>query len=339
MKVAPANINNTINQLPPITRVVLLYGPDYGLVEERAKILKNNFLGESYEDSQYIQLYESQIKENPNIILENAYIVALFGENKKCIVIAEAKDFLTKKIDEYLQKTDADTLLIIKAQELSPSSSLRKLCENASNEVLAIPCYVDNAISLRQNILDKLKKEAITIDNTALTALTSLLGNDRGITNTEIEKLIVYAYDKKNINLTDVEELIADNSLAAIDKFIYALFDLNTSLAYSMIDNLLEENNPVVIVRSIISHTQKLLLAKILMEEKNMNVEMALKEIRPPIFFSYVNSFKVQIDIWRAESLKNLLNKLIYLEIDLKINSNVDKLLLKDIILKRFTKK
>ncbi|MDR2008528.1 MAG: DNA polymerase III subunit delta [Alphaproteobacteria bacterium] len=338
MKITTNNIATSINNLPPHTRVVLLYGADYGLVEERSITLKNNFLGKDYEDSQYIQIYESTFKENLNIIAEQAYSIALFGENKKCIVVNEAKDFLSKKLGEYLEKPDPTTLLIIKAGELSPSSSLRKLCENADESVLAIPAYVDTPATMRQNIAEKLKKEGINIESSALNLLVALLGNDRGITNSEIEKIAIYAAATKNISVNDVDAIIANNALGAVDKFVYACFDLETNLAYSMVNILLEENNPIVLVRSIASHIQKLLLVKILMND-GTNIDMAMKEIKPPIFFTQVNSFKNQVMMWSADKLKKLLEQIIYLEISLKTNGNIDEILLKDMILKRFLKK
>ncbi|MCL2567521.1 MAG: DNA polymerase III subunit delta [Alphaproteobacteria bacterium] len=338
MKIATASITSTINNLPSKTRAVLLYGPDYGLVDARASILRKNFLGDNFEDSQYIQIYEAAFKENPNIIAENAYTVSLFGDDKKCIVVAEAKDFLSKKLEEYLKSPDPATLLIVKANELSPSSSLRKLCENADDSTLAIPCYVDTPAALRANILEKLKKDGISIETGALNLLVALLGNDRGITNMELEKIALFAADSKNITAINVEALIANNSLNAVDKFVYALFDFNADFAYSMVNPLLEENNSIVLLRGILTHVQKLLLVKILMEN-GASIDVAIKEIKPPIFFAQLNNFKAQVQAWSLFNLKKLLRQIIYLEIDLKTNSSIDELLFKDIILKKFLKR
>jgi DNA polymerase-3 subunit delta len=153
----------------------------------------------------------------------------------------------------------------------------------------------------------------------------------------ELEKLALYATHKKNINVVDVEELISNNSLSALDKFVYACFDRDDS-AYSMASPLLEENNHIALVRSIITHTQKLLLVKSYLEE-GKSLEGALQEIKPPIFFSYVASFKAQVSLWSEDNLKKLLNDLIYLEIATKTHSNIADTLLKDIILKKFLKK
>lgn len=338
MKVSPAKISSTISSLPSSTRVVLLYGPDYGLVDERTNVLKTNFLGKAYEESQFVQIFDSQFKENPNIIAEQAYSISLFGENKKFIVIREGKDGISKKLSEYIDDPDVATLLVVKAQELSPSSTLRKLCESAKEHVLAIPCYADNAISIRQTILERLKKEEININPDALVLLVNSLGNDRGITNSELDKIILYAYNSKNIIKEDIENLIANNSLTAMDKFIYALFDLDTSSAYKMIDSILEDNNPINVLRSILNHVQRLMLVK-MMCEKPMSVDMALKEIKPPVFFSFVDSFKRQLGIWPTPKLQKLLDTLLYLEIELKTNSNIGNIIIKDLIIKQFIKK
>jgi DNA polymerase-3 subunit delta len=338
MKVASAKINSTILSLPPSTRVVLLYGSDYGLVDERANILKANFLGKQYDESQFIQIFENQIKENPSIITEQAYSISLFGENKKFIVVREAKDSISKKLSEYIENPDNETLLVLKAQELTPSSSLRKLCENSYDSVLAIPCYVDNAISLRQTILERLKKDGISINPDALVLMVNSLGNDRGITNSELEKIVLYAYNTKNIASLDVENLIDNNSLTALDKFVYACFDLNTNSAYEMINNILEDNNPINVVRALSNHVQKLLLVKALCDQP-ISIDMALKEIKPPVFFSFVDSFKRQVSTWSTLKLQKLIDKLLYLEIELKTNSNIGNIIIKDLVIKQFSKK
>ncbi len=338
MKISAGKINSVINSLPTTVRVILLFGADYGLVDERTDILKNNFLGKSYDNSQFVQLFDSQIKENPNILLEQACSISLFGENKKFIVIREGKDSITKKLSEYIENPYSETLVVIKAKELTPASSLRRLCENAPDPVLCIPCYVDNVISLKQTILEKLKKEEIKIDPDALSLMISYLGNDRGITNSEIEKISLYAYNTKNLTKKDIENIVANNSLTALDKFIYALFDLDTKYSYSMVDSLLEENSSIHILRSISSHVQKLLLIKALCEQP-MSIDMALKEIKPPIFFSYVDSFKRQVTSWSKLRLQKLLDNLIYLEIELKTNGNIGNIIIKDSILKQFIKK
>jgi DNA polymerase-3 subunit delta len=316
MKISTSSINSFLQNIPSNTKLVLLYGPDSGLITQRSQLIKKNYLGEKYDESQYIQIFENSLKENPDKLIEEAFSVSLFGENKKLIILREAKDFLTKIIKDYINKTDQNTLVVIQAEDLSPSSSLRKLAEG-EDMIAAIPCYLDNQATLKQYIMETLNKEGYKIDSPALAYLLDNLGNDREISAKELEKLMLYKYKEKNIKLEDVENLVVNNASVFLDKLIYAFFNKNYIEAYKNLLILLEENHVVVIVRSLINHTNRLIYIK---ESINLseNIDVALKSLRPPVFFTHVDSFKRQVSLYSLEELYKILELFINIEVDSK---------------------
>ncbi len=334
MKIQPAQVNKFINKIPENIRIVLLYGSDYGLIVERINTIRRAFLGSNYEETQNIRIEDNAIKQNPNIIIEESFTASLFGENKKFILVREAKDSLTKTLNDYFENPAKEVLMVFQAEELSTSSSLRKTCESAKySHIATIPCYSDNEISLKHNILNKLPAD-FQISQEAIAYLLLNLGNDRGITSSELDKLLLYSHEKRVITLRDVEEVIADSMLISIDKFTYALFSYELDTAYELINNLLEEYNPVVLIRAIINHIHKLLHVKTLISTTPL--EQVLQELRPPIFFAHINKFKQQVNFWESSKLKKLMEKSYELEKQLKTYSTCGNIIIKDFIIKQF---
>ena len=109
----------------------------------------------------------------------------------------------------------ANALTIIEAGELSPRSGLRKMFEKAKRAV-ALPCYVDGPGDVRALAMSTAANEDLTFDKDALDLLVSLLGEDRGVSRSEIDKLILYKglKDQRDapgqISLDDVKIMLVD---------------------------------------------------------------------------------------------------------------------------------
>lgn len=336
MKLQPKQIHNFLKDLPINTTFILIYGVDNGLVREYTQHLKKQYLGTDFETSQLIYLSTTTLKEQPNRLQEEAFSIPLFGENKKLIILENAKDALTNLLKAYLTKPDESTLIIAQADELPPSSSLRKLAESSLNNVYALACYKDNQATINANIQNTLANQGYEITTNALNLLTSYLGNDRAITNNEIEKIMLYTAQHKYIEVHHVETIVANNSDIAIDKLIYSLFLKQPQKAYILLESLLNDFNPIMIVRSLINHTLRLLQVQNELQKGN-SYDSVVASLKPPIFFMNKVPFKQQVNSWQTTKLEQLLDELNTLEIQTKTKASIAPLLLKNFILKTFS--
>ena len=329
MKIQNKDNNSFIKNIPKNIKIILLYGQDAGLINQYLLDIKSNFFPQQIEEGQYIQLFEEDIKEEPSVILEQALSVSLFGDTKKLIVVKEAKDYLTKIIKDYITYNHNDILLVLIASELTASSSLRKLCEQ-EDIIATIACYLDSNITLRQYIIDVIKNNQYTIDNDSINYLVNNLGNDRSITKNELDKLMLYTYNKKSILLQDVLDVVASSESVYLDKLIYSFFNNQKQEAYKYLLILLEDNHSVVIIRTLINHVQKIMLAKSYC--LTTDIDNAIKYMKPPIFFSHITSFKQQVNKIDNNTLQTLLNDLLYIEIQAKTISYFGEIELKKFI-------
>lgn len=336
MKIANNSINNFIHNLPSNIKTILLFGKDNGLAEERIALIKKTFLGNNFNNAEAAcNFYYSDVKDNFAKVVEELNENSLFWRGKKMVVIRYCSEAITKDIKSTLTNNEihSESLLVLHAEDLSATSNLRKFYES-DNNCAALPCYLDDERTLRAVIIERIKNANYTISEDAINYLVNNLGNNRGITNKELEKLLLYKHNTDNhITLEDVSLIIDANLSVLLDKIHFTLFNLEISKAYRYIEKLLEEENAIFIIRGLANHVFRLLYAKSLITS-GKTIEEALKLIFPPIFFTYVANFKQQISLWSLENLQTLLKKLIDAEIYAKLNSSLGDTIVKDLVVK-----
>ena len=94
-------------------------------------------------------------------------------------------------------------LIFILANKLDKKSKIRNLFEK-DNELICIPCYEDNAISLNKIVNLEIKKSDIKISQESINLLIDRSSGDRQNLKNELEKIKSYAYKKKVINIKGV---------------------------------------------------------------------------------------------------------------------------------------
>jgi DNA polymerase-3 subunit delta len=332
MKIKPSEIKKFINGIPKNNiAMILLYGPDVGLSKIRSNEIVKSYLGESYQLEQKIILYDNILKENPSKLQESALSMSLFGDSKKAIIIKDATDTLNKLLKEYIDNPDDVTLVVIEAGDLPSTSSLRKLCD--SNSLCAsIPAYVDTIETLNEYIANFFNEHKYKVDQDALIWLCNNLGNDRGISEQELQKLLLYKHQDKHITINAVETIIVDNSASSIDKLVYHVFNKNIVEAYKYLAVLLDEYHSVVLIRSLLNHCIRLLQVKALVEAGG-DVKTSMLVLRPPVFFSLERDFIMQINQYSLDELKDILNQILNIEINSKTIAYLGELQLKQLII------
>ena len=112
---------------------------------------------------------------------------------------------------------------MIEAGDLTAKSPLRTAVERSPLAV-ALPCYGDEQRDLSSLIDEIVRHNGQKIAPDAKISLASLLGSDRLLSRQEIEKLAVFALGKPQIEVADVEAIIADSSALLVDQIIDHVF-------------------------------------------------------------------------------------------------------------------
>lgn len=200
--------------------VVLVYGPDLGLVRERVDALLGKAKSGTSDPFSVVTVDGDLLAGDPGRLADEARTMALFGGRRVVHVRAGARSF-ADALESLLADPPQDTLVVIEAGDLRKGAPLRKLAES-SPAAAAVACYADTERDLARIVDATLRDAGVTADAEARDTLIGLLGGDRLATRSELDKLLLYASGKQQIAFDDVEAVIADSSALALDDVVDA---------------------------------------------------------------------------------------------------------------------
>lgn len=202
--------------------VLLVYGPDAGLVGERAKALAERAVDDAGDPFQLVKLDGDDVAADPLKLADEANTIGLFGGKRAIWVKPTAKN-LVPALTPVLATPPIDAVIVIEAGDIKKSSPLLTLCQR-SPSALALPCYADDAGQVAALVERTLKEAGLAIDREARALLVGLLGADRLATRNELAKLALYAHGSAKVTAEDVEAVVGDVSSLAVDAVIDAAF-------------------------------------------------------------------------------------------------------------------
>ncbi len=202
--------------------IILLYGPDAGLVRERADALLASAVDDPNDPFSLVKLDGDELSAEPSRLVDEAMTVPLFGGRRAIRVRAGSRSF-AGGVDTLADIAIKDCRIVIEAGELRPESPLRKACERAKTAV-AIGCYQDGDRELAKLIDDELRIANLRVAQEARATLMALLGGDRQASRNELRKLTLYAHGKGEVTLDDVMAVVADASELKLDPIVDGAF-------------------------------------------------------------------------------------------------------------------
>jgi len=206
----------------PARPIILLYGPDAGLVRERADALMASAVDDPNDPFSLVRMDGDELAAEPSRLVDEAMTVPLFGGRRAIRIRAGSRSFASG-IDTLAAMPIKDCRIVIEAGELRPEAPLRKACEKAKSAV-AIACYTDTERDLARLIDDELRASNLKIAADARAALASLLGGDRQASRNEIRKVAMYAHGQREVTLDDVLAIVTDASALALDPIVDGAF-------------------------------------------------------------------------------------------------------------------
>ncbi|HEY0281424.1 MAG TPA: DNA polymerase III subunit delta, partial [Rhizomicrobium sp.] len=312
MIVKASDADRTAKNPPRGLVAALVFGPDSGLIRERAETLLKTVVDDLADPFRVSDLDEQTLANDPARLFDEAASISMLG-GRRVVRVRGAGNGLAKLFESFLAEPAGDALVVVESGDLAKGAALRRLFEEADNAA-AIPCYADSARDLSDVVRDALRAEGIAIAPDALADAVSRLGSDRGVTRRELEKLILYARGRKQVTLEDVRAIMGDEAEARIEEAC----DAAGTGDFVRLDLALErlwtaDTAPVAVLRQAMSHFQRLLLvgAESLRGE---SVDGAMRKLRPPVHFSRAASFKAQAQKWNEAKLFEALDLLLETE-------------------------
>ena len=281
--------------------VVLLYGPDAGLVRERAERIIRGSVDDLNDPFALVRLEGDDLASTPSRLPEEAHTVPLFGGKRAIWIKAGGRNF-APAIEMVLATPPRDCRIVIEAGELRKTAPLRTICEKAKFAA-AIGCFADNERDLGRLIDEEMRAEKISISPDARATLLSLIGGDRRASRGEIRKLALYAHGKECIELDDVIAVVADASALVLDAVVDAAFAGRTGEAEAQFAKAMDAGTSIgTIVGAALRHVAQLHKARLAVEAGERG-EQALYGFVPPLHFSRKAKVETALACWTSARL------------------------------------
>jgi DNA polymerase-3 subunit delta len=294
-----------LKRKPLPVRLFLIYGPDRGLVSERAAAIASSS-GVDLDDAfSVVKLDASEIGNQPGRLIDEMNAIGLFGgERLVWIRNAASEKGVADAIDILASQSPGASTLVIEAGDLKKGSALRKAVETTSQAV-AIPCYADDGRALQALIDQELAAEGLRISPAARQRLVETIGGDRLASRNELRKLALYCRGRELIEEQDVEEIVGDASAISTDDAIDAILKGDKDGFLHAIQKIVSSKTPVFLVlQGCLRQFQLLELMRAEMDEKRAPAAQAMATLGRHLHFRRKPIVENALKTWASPAIR-----------------------------------
>jgi len=319
MKLDRARLDRFLKAPDESIGALLFYGPDEGLAHEFAGKAQRAVLGTEEDPFRLVELTPDQIEKDPPRLTDELNAISMLG-GRRVVRVARATNAIAEQIaDAIAAQAAGGALLIVEAGDIGSKKPLAQLFETAKSKAGAFGCYHDSDAQLEPLIAAHLKAGGYPIARDALAYLTERLGGDRGVTRSELDKLMLYVgmpnagAPKREIALADAVACIGDRAAFALDDLIAAAADGDVVGLDRQYGRSFAEVEAIQLLRATARHFQRLhqIVARMAAGD---SFESAAGALRPPLFWSQRQRLERQARLWPTRRIGRALERLIEAE-------------------------
>lgn len=310
MKIPAAKVAAFVAKPDPAAQVILVFGPDGGLVHERANALARAIVEDPRDPFRLVHIGDKELSDDPARLSDEAAAIA-FGGGQRVVRVAPARDSHAAIVKSFLDNPMGDALIVLEADSLPARSSLRKTIEAARNAA-ALPCYGDEGRQLGDVIRDTLAGHGLQADGEAGAFLMENLGGDRQVTRQELEKLALYAApkdgpDRGPITLAEAAACVGDSAALTLNDLSAAVGDGDRVRTERCYRRALDEGvAPIAVLRAVARHVQALVAFGAQIAAGKAPADAA-RALRPPVYGPGVDVLRRQEKFIRNNNLSRVL--------------------------------
>jgi DNA polymerase-3 subunit delta len=304
------------------SNLTLFFGENLGLQNDFKDIIRKKF----HKTEIYTVLQDEILKNSEHFF--NEILNGSLFDNDKIYFINQVDDKILNFIEE-LESKVGDQKIFIFAGILEKRSKLRSVFEKSA-KCGTVACYQDNEITIKKIIVNKLKNlKGLSTEN--INIIIDNSGLDRNKLNNELNKILTF-FDGKLVDRRNLELLLnikTNDDFALLRDEAINGNKIRTNKLLN--DTFIEQEKNIFYLNLIYKRLEKLL--KVLMLAEHSNLESAINEVKPPIFWKDKPIFSNQLNKWNKSKIKSFLTTIYELELKIKSSSFPDgKVLIKKLI-------
>lgn len=300
-----------LKRAPRSGGIFLIYGPDRGLVSERATQLARLTSVPLDDAFSTLRMSTADLAGQPGRLLDEMNSIGLFGGDRLVWVKDAANErSLLDAVEHLGQVAPVGCTLIIEAGDLKKGAGLRKAVES-SRVAVAVPCYADDTRALSSLIDSELEAAGLRIVPAARQQLMELIGGDRIASRNEIRKLALYCHGSDVVEEEDVVAAIGDASAISVDDAVDAIFKGDQTAFFNAMQKIMASKTPVFLVlQGCLKQLQLLELMRTEMDEKRLDASQVIATLGRHLHFRRKPVVEQALRRWKAQSIRREMSRL-----------------------------
>ena len=307
----------------------LLFGPEAALVNYRFNLIAKKIAPNLSDPFLVANISKEKLVEDKAILADEFFSYSMLGGRKLILIRdcdAQAGAALKMLFSDQDFAKKSDNFILIQGGDLDKSSPLRKICEENSH-FAAIACYEDDERVIKKFIADELLRHKVKFNLDVTLILFEKFGKNRQIILAELEKILVFLGEEKNLTVELVKKLIASEAEISANEFVENFAAQRFDLALLTAEKLFRDGfEAITLVRFLSNFLQKLYQARMGIDSAGISFDEAVKNQR--LFFKAEAEFRLALKNLSKIFLIENLYELQQLEIKMKNGNLSPKLLL-----------
>ncbi|MFS8114622.1 DNA polymerase III subunit delta [Rhizobium jaguaris] len=292
-------------------RLFVVYGPDRGLVSERAGQIAGKTGVDLNDPFSLIKLDVGDLHNDAGRLLDEVNAIGLFGGEKLVWIRGAANEkALVDSLQVIADNPPDASFVIVEAGDLKKGSGLRKVGET-SRAVATIPCYSDDIRALNGLIDTELANENLRITPAARQILLELLGGDRIASRNEVRKLALYCRGQGTIEEDHVVDIIGDASAVSADDAVDAILKGDSEAFLNSMQKIASSKTPMFLVlQGCLRQFQLLDMMRTEMDEKRVPPAQVMQTLGRHLHFRRKPIVEQALKSWTAPAIAREMNRL-----------------------------
>lgn len=323
MKIANAQIDFYIQKIAQEKIAgCLVFGPEVSVVNYRFDLIAKKISPNLSDPFLVANLSKERLSEDKGILADEFFSFSMLGGRKlivikDCDVAAGAALKLLCEDNDFAKKSE--NFILIQAGDLDKSSPLRKVAEESAHFAV-IACYEDDERVIKKFIENELAAKQVKSSSQVIERLLEKFGKNRQIIQSELEKIMLFLGQEKQLTIELVDSLTQSESEITANEFVMNFAAQKFDTALLQTEKLFKDGfEAITLIRFLSNYLQKLYQSKVELELGMSDLESIVKSQR--LFFKTEIEFRKHL---HQLSLKFLIKNLQQLEaLEIKIKSGV----------------
>lgn len=320
MKIANAQIDSYIQKIAQEKIAgCLIYGPETSVVDYRFDLVAKKISPDLSDPFLVTNLSKERLTEDKGTLADEFFSVSMLG-GRKLILVKSADIAAGAALKILFEESDfakkSDNFILISGGDLDKSSALRKAAED-SPYFSAIACYEDDERTIKNFIAGQLAAQQVKSSAQTLEMLLEKFGKNRQIILSELEKIMIFLGDSKELTAEMVSKITASEAESTSNEFVINFAAQKFDVALIQAEKLFKDGfEAITLIRFLSNYLQKLYHCKVEIDSQHSDFETAVKSQR--LFFKTEVEFRKHLRISSLKFLTKTLQDLAALEIKIK---------------------